>query len=120
MENLYKLYSATLIDPISFEDFVANFHQKWKQAYQVGIVEPYNQLALIDYHHKPTQNYGFGFGNGIKLAMAIMKGDGNIEFEKPEAGEGDELLAIVEALKKTIANLKGQITKLKKKSNWPK
>ncbi len=110
MENLYKLYSATLIDPISFEDFTANFHQKWKQAYQVGIVEPMTQLSLIDYHHKPTQNYGFGFGNGIKLAMAIMKGDGNIELEKPKSDE---------ALKKTIANLKGQITKLKK-SNWPK
>lgn len=112
-QNLYKFYSTTLIDPMSFEDFKANFHQKWKQAYQVGIVEPKRQLALIDVHHKPTKGYDFGFRNGMKLAMAIMDGV-SIELEMPEIGIDDKLSEAYEVLKKTAANLKGQITKLKK------
>ena len=81
-QSLYKLYSATLIDPISFEEFCDTFNAKWKQAYQIGIVDPIQQLALIDYHHKPTQDYGFGFGNGIKLAMSILTGK-SVELIKP-------------------------------------
>jgi len=110
-QSLYNLYSATLVDPIPFEEFCETFHAKWKQAYQIGIVAPIDQLAQIDYYHEPTQDYGFGFGNGIKLAMAILLGKGDIELVKPVVGPSVEPENLGNLDKKTkvelIAIIKG-------------
>jgi len=89
METLYEFYSQTVLNPVSFDEFITKNPNKLRQAYQVGIVAPIDQLALIDYFHTPECDYDIGFENGIKVAVGIMVGK-KVELTKPEPVEPEK------------------------------